>query len=109
MDYFSKWIEAEGLTNISEKDVRKFLWQNILTRYGILVCIAFDHGRQFDNDPLRAWLAQFKIKFAFSAVFHPQSNGQAKAANKQILNGLKKKLDDKKGLWQQELPSTLWS
>ena len=108
VDYFSKWIEAEGLSNISEKDVRKFLWQNVLTRYGIPVCIVLDHGRQFNNDPLKAWLAQFKIKIAFSAVCHPQSNGLAEAANKQILNGLKKKLDDKKGLWLQELPSVLW-
>ena len=32
-----------------------------------------------------------------------------KSANKNILNSLKKRLDDAKGLWVEELPSTLWA
>ena len=58
---------------------------------------------------MRVWLAQLHIKFVYSAVCHPQSNGQAEAAKKQILSSLKKRLDDKKGWWLQELHSTLWS
>jgi len=33
----------------------------------------------------------------FTAVAHPQTNRQAKDANKVILHGLRKKLDDAKG------------
>ena len=40
---------------------------------------------------------------------HPQSNGHAEAANKQVLNGLKKKVEDLKGRWVDELASVLWS
>lgn len=109
IDYFSKWIEAEGLATITGNNVRQFIWKNLLARYGLPRCMVFDHGKQFDNDFLRAYLAQFHIKCAYSAVCHPQSNGQAEAANKQILNSLKKRLDEKKGRWLQELPSTLWS
>src|SRR3954471_16380459 len=39
----------------------------------------------------------------------PQTNGQAETANKSILTALKKKLDDKKGRWAEEIPSILWS
>ena len=46
---------------------------------------------------------------AFASVTHPQSNGQAEAANKQILNGLKKKLEDCKGGWVDMLPEVLWA
>lgn len=35
----------------------------------------------------------------FVSVVHSQANGQAESANKVILNGIKKKLDDAKGLW----------
>ncbi|XP_021762690.1 uncharacterized protein LOC110727439 [Chenopodium quinoa] len=103
-----KWIEAEASSNITEQTVRKFIWQNIITRFGILKVFVFDHGRQFDNLPLR-YTDQFGIKLAYSAVFHPQSNGQAKAANKQILNALKKRVEDQKSKWIEELPGTLWS
>ena len=44
-----------------------------------------------------------------SSVCHPQTNGQVESANKNILNSLKKRLDDAKGLWVEELPSTLWA
>ncbi|XP_021771681.1 uncharacterized protein LOC110735803 [Chenopodium quinoa] len=109
IDYFSKWIEAEAASNITEQTVRKFIWQNIITRFGIPKVFVFDHGRQFDNLPLRWYTDHFGIKLEYSAVCHPQSNGQAEAANKQILNALKKRVEDQKSKWIEELPRTLWS
>ena len=44
-----------------------------------------------------------------SSVHHPQTNGQVESSNKNILDSLKKRLDDSKGLWVEELPSTLWA
>jgi len=43
----------------------------------------------------------------FTAVAHPQTNGQAKAANKSILHDLQKKLDHAKGKWADELHGVL--
>ena len=40
---------------------------------------------------------------------YPQGNGQAKTSNKVIVNGLKKRLDDAKGRWVEELPHVLWA
>ncbi|KAL2931040.1 DNA-directed RNA polymerase subunit beta' [Bienertia sinuspersici] len=45
------------------------------------------------------FLNQYHVKFASSAVCHPQSNGLVEAANKRILNSLQKRLEDKKGKW----------
>ncbi|XP_073017901.1 uncharacterized protein [Primulina eburnea] len=35
IDYFSKWVEAEPLAKITEGEVLKFLWKNIVCRFGI--------------------------------------------------------------------------
>ncbi|KAL0457986.1 UNVERIFIED_CONTAM: hypothetical protein Slati_0425800 [Sesamum latifolium] len=35
VDYFSKWIQAEPLARITENEVIKFLWKNIICRYGL--------------------------------------------------------------------------
>ena len=40
---------------------------------------------------------------------YPQGNGQAEAVNKVIVRGLKKRLDDAKGKWVEELPYVLWT
>jgi len=53
-------------------------------------------------------LNQLGIKHLASSVEHPQSNGQAEAANKVILGELRKKLGQKKGLWVEEIPGILW-
>ena len=40
---------------------------------------------------------------------YPQGNRQAEAINKVIVNRIKKKLDDAKGKWVEELPHVLWT
>ena len=40
----------------------------------------------------------------YSTPAYPQGNGQAKTVNKVIVSGLKKRLDDAKGKWVEELP-----
>ncbi|XP_014501602.1 uncharacterized protein LOC106762287 [Vigna radiata var. radiata] len=42
------------------------------------------------------------------SVEHPQTNGQAEAINKIIVNELKKRLREAKGTWVEELPQVLW-
>ena len=34
-DYFTKWVEAESLANIRVVDAKKFIWRNIVTRFGV--------------------------------------------------------------------------
>ena len=43
----------------------------------------------------------------YSTLIYPQGNGQAEAINKVIMSGLKKKLDDVKGKWVEELSRVL--
>ena len=43
----------------------------------------------------------------YSTSAYPQENGQAEVFNKVIVNGLKKRLDDAKGRWVEELPHVL--
>ena len=44
------------------------------------------------------------IRNRYLTLAYPQGNGQAKAVNKVIVNGLKKRLDKVKGRWVEELP-----
>ncbi|KAL0462516.1 UNVERIFIED_CONTAM: hypothetical protein Slati_0139200 [Sesamum latifolium] len=34
IDYFTKWVEAETLARITEGKVMKFIWKNIICRFG---------------------------------------------------------------------------
>ena len=43
-DYFTKWVEAEALTNIRDVDAKKFIWKNIVTRFRIPHSLISDNG-----------------------------------------------------------------
>nr|KYP64913.1 Gypsy retrotransposon integrase-like protein 1 [Cajanus cajan] len=59
VDLFTKWIEAEPLACISAHQVQKFLWRNIITRFGVLHTLVTDNGLQFTDRKLK--LKYFKI------------------------------------------------
>ena len=49
VDYFTKWAEVEALANVRNVDVKKFVWKNIVTRFGVPKSLLFDNGLQFDS------------------------------------------------------------
>ena len=109
IDYFTKWIEAEPLASITDKQVQKFIWRNIITRFGVPRSLVSDNGRQFYSNSTIEYCNRFGIHTNFSAVSHPQANGLAEAANKIVLHGLQTMLEGSKGSWVDDLPGVLWS
>ena len=108
-DYFTKWVEADPLANIRDIDVKRFIWKNIVTRLKIPHTLILDNGLQFDSKAFRQYCSDLGIKNRYSTLTYPQGNGQAKVVNKVIVNGLKKRLDEAKGKWVEELPNVLWT
>nr|XP_033512230.1 uncharacterized protein LOC117276916 [Nicotiana tomentosiformis] len=50
-----------------------------------------------------------KIKRITFSPYHPSENGQAESPNKVIIQNLKKRLEESKGKWTEELPGVLWA
>ena len=57
----------------------------------------------------RKYCAELGITNRYSTPVYPQGNGQTEAMNKVILSELKKRLNDAKGKWVEELPHVLWT
>ena len=108
-DYFTKWVEAEPLSNIRDVETKRFVWKNIVTRFGIPHTIILDNGLQFGSKAFKRYSCDLGIRNRYSTLAYPQGNGQAEANNKVIVNGLKKRLDDAKGRWVEELLHVLWT
>ena len=108
-NYFSKWVEAEAYASIKDKDVTKFVWKNIVCRFKIPHTIIADNGPQFDSIAFRNFYSELNIRNSYSTPRYPQSNGQAEATNKTLITALKKRLEQAKGKWVEELPGVLWA
>ncbi|XP_020236657.1 uncharacterized protein LOC109816175 [Cajanus cajan] len=104
VDLFTKWIEAEPLACISAHQVQKFLWRNIITRFGVPHTLVTDNDLQFTDRKLNEFLDGLGIQHKVTSVEHPQMNGQPESANKVILTELKKRLGEAKEAWSEQLP-----
>nr|GEV09526.1 reverse transcriptase domain-containing protein [Tanacetum cinerariifolium] len=81
MDYFTKWIEAKAMATIIDGQVKKFVWDNIVCRFGLPGEIVSDNGKQFSDNPFKDCLGE----------------------------GIKTRLDEGNKNWIEELPHVLWA
>ena len=71
--------------------------------------LIFDNGLQFNSKAFREYCSNLGIINWYLSPAYPYRNRQAKATNKTIVNGLKKRLEGVKGNWAEELPNILWA
>ena len=109
INYFTKWVEAEALATIIEKNIRSFVWRNIICRYNIPIVLISENRKQFENDSFRDFCSQLGIKNHYSSLAHPQANRQVEVTNRSLLKIIKTWLERAKSIWLEELPSVLWA
>nr|GEY43019.1 reverse transcriptase domain-containing protein [Tanacetum cinerariifolium] len=80
-DYFTKWIEAKPIATITGNQIKKFVWDNIVYKFGLLEEIISDNGKQFRDDPFKDCLEE----------------------------RIKARLDARSKNWMEELPHVLWA
>ena len=76
-DYFTKWVEAKAYHQIRDLEVKKFIWKNIICRFGIPKEIVTDNRSQFISFEFQDFCKEWRIKFSFSTPRYPQANGKA--------------------------------
>ena len=74
-DYFTKWVEVEPLENVRDVNAKKFVWKNIVTRFGVPRIPISDNGLQFDNKSFRRYCCELGITNRYSTLAYPQGNG----------------------------------
>ena len=65
-DYFTKWIEAVPLSEVTRQQIVKFHWQNIVCRFGLPPTIISDNGTNFASKHVANFCFKCKITHRFS-------------------------------------------
>ncbi|KAM1724864.1 hypothetical protein ACFX11_023267 [Malus domestica] len=107
MDYFTKWVEASTMKTITSNVVKKFIETKILHKFGVLKTIVTDCGPSFISKEVKEFANKFKIKMVQSSPYYPQSNGQAEASNKILVNIIKRMVAESPEKWHEKLGDTL--
>jgi len=109
IEYFTKWIEAEPVAQITAYKIQHFVCMNIVCCFGVPKRLVSDNSTQFASQQLGKLCTEVEIKHVFASVEHPQTNGQIEFANRVLLRGLKRRLEKAKGTWAEEVPRIVWA
>ena len=110
VDKFTKWVEAEPVSKCDAATAVQFI-KKVIFRFGFPHSIITDNGTNLFKGDMEEFCQREHIRLDVASVAHPQSNGQAKRANQEILRGIKPRLmvplKRTPGCWVEELPSVL--
>ena len=73
-DYFTKWVKAKPLANIRDVDAKKFVWKNIITRFGVPHALISNNGLQFDSKMFRKYCGELGITKRYSTPAYPHGD-----------------------------------
>ena len=62
--------------------VKRFVWKNIVTQFGVPHVLISNNGLQFDSKTFISYCGELGITNRYSTPAYPQVNGQAKTVNK---------------------------
>ena len=71
VEYVTKWVEAEVVDTCSSEIVAKFIYENIIVRFGCPVTLISDQGSHFINKTIDALTKEFKIVHHKTTAYHP--------------------------------------
>ncbi|XP_051144097.1 uncharacterized protein LOC127260409 [Andrographis paniculata] len=76
-DYFTEWVEAVPLKNVTQKEVIEFVLNHIIYRFGIPHTLITNQGLVFTNEKFVEFLASFHVKLHHSSPYYPQANSKS--------------------------------
>jgi transposase InsO family protein len=108
-DYATKWVEAVPTARNDAKTSKKFLFKNIVTRFGCPLEIVSDRGFHFLNETIQELTRIFFIKHRKTTPYNPKANGLTERENGIMVNILNKIIYVHKTDWDIKLQSALWA
>ena len=86
-----------------------FIFNQIITRFGILKELVTDHGSHFQNHMMEELASKLGYKQEHSSSYYPQVNGQVEVVNKSLKSILQRTIAQSKTNWHIMLYPPLWA
>jgi transposase InsO family protein len=108
-EYVTKWAEAMPTKTDDAKTVAKFLYENIITRFGCPKELVSDRGTHFLNETIEHLTNKYLIKHRKSTPYHPRANGQTEKTNGILCRIITKTVQGSNTDWDARVYDALWA
>jgi transposase InsO family protein len=105
--YLTRWVEARAVKDCSETTTVRFIFDDIITRFGCPKILMSDQSTHFINKTFEALTEEFALHHQKSTPYHPQTNGIVEAFNKILETELTKICSVNMADWDLRVPVVL--
>lgn len=108
VEYLTKWAEVEPTKDCTTNIATRFLYENIINRYGCPLSIVSDQWKHVVKKMIKKILQSFMITHKRSSPYHPQANGASEALKKIVGKDLTKMYDRNRMDWDIKVTRVQW-
>jgi len=74
VEYVTKWEEVELVESCTKEVAARFIYENIITRFGYPMILISDQGTHFLNETIKVLMEKNLIDYRKTKTYHPQEN-----------------------------------
>src|SRR5450759_702690 len=108
-DYGTKWVEAKATRKNDASTAGRFLFENILMRFGAPWELVSDRGLHFINETIENITYQHQITHRLTTPYNPKANGLTERANGIVCKIVSRMVSAHKSDWDQKLASAVFA
>lgn len=90
IEYVTKWEKVEPVESYTKEVATKFIYENIIKRFGFPITLISDKGTYLINQNIQTLMKKYIIDHKKSSTYHPQANGAIESFSKTPTKGLTK-------------------
>lgn len=108
VEYVTKWEGVQLVEYCTKVVATKFIYENIITRFGCPITPISDRGTHFINHTIELLLKEFMIDLHKISAYHLNSIGSMESFNKTLTKGLINICNKDKNDQDDKIPTILW-
>jgi transposase InsO family protein len=105
----TRWAKARAIKDCSETTTTRFIFDDIITRFGFPKTLMSDQGTHFINKTIEALTKEFAVHHQKSTPYHPQANETIESFNKILETTLTKIFNVNMDDWDLRILAVLWA
>jgi len=99
IDHFTKYVIGAATINIDSETTAKFLFNEIICKFGIMENVLTDRGANFEAHLFQQLCRLLKTNKLRTTAFHPSGNGTTERVNKTVKPNIAKYVDTTHKNW----------